>query len=805
MAFKVDRKRRYLLFLILFVGGCIAGKQLPDFNTLYGPSSVKNRTLSPKEATSSTNLGNVSYTEDIKPILDSRCIVCHSCYDAPCQLKLDSPEGIDRGATKQVVYDGGRFSAVPPTRLFIDAKNTSEWRQKQFFPVLNERDNTYQAQLNNSVFSLLLSLKRNNPLPQNGRLPEEIRLGLSDSMECPTREEFPSYQADHPLWGMPYALPGLDHRQENLLSLWLLEGAKVPAATGLSKEAAGSVSTWETFLNGSTKKQQLVARYLYEHLFIGHLRFDGHPANEFYRLVRSKTPPGVAIDEIPTLRPYDDPGSEFYYRLRPIKSTIVDKNHFVYELSDQKMDRFRELFLEPDYPVDKLPGYKPERASNPFKTFSSIPSRSRYKFLLDDAQYFVAGFIKGPVCRGQIALNVIRDQFWVAFFNPDLEYLDELDHFLAEHSEYLSLPSADDDLGLFGWEAYSSLAMDYMKESQETIDQVVPKNVGPDLDFIWDGDGRNQNATLTVFRHHDSATVVKGLIGKTPLTAWVVSYSVLERIHYLLVAGFNVYGSVAHQFATRNYMDFLRMEAENDFLRFLPRDQRKPIWRKWHRGITGHIAGFLNDPLYGLDRPTAIEFKTNQPKKEFFEQLQTKLGNATVGKDSLNRCNQTRCSRTGISKTRQRIEEQLQKLSQLNGQEITALPEVSFLRITPEIKTSEAFAYTLIRNKMLMNVSVLLVENLRRIESEDTVTVVPGFIGSYPNFFFVIEEKRLPEFIDTLKNAKSADTSDYLYTTFGVRRNTPRIWELSDWFNQVYKKEKPIESGWFDLNRYQNL
>ncbi len=57
--------------------------------------------------------------------------------------------------------------------------------------------------------------------------------------------------------------------------------------------------------------------------------------------------------------------------------------------------------------------------------------------------------------------------------------------------------------------------------------------------LLWDGDGKNANAALTVFRHFDSATVVKGFVGRPPKTAWVVGYPLLERIHYLLVAGFD--------------------------------------------------------------------------------------------------------------------------------------------------------------------------------------------------------------------------------------------------------------------------
>lgn len=43
----------------------------------------------------------IDYLTEVKPLLDKRCVVCHSCYNSPCQLKLDSFEGADRGATKK--------------------------------------------------------------------------------------------------------------------------------------------------------------------------------------------------------------------------------------------------------------------------------------------------------------------------------------------------------------------------------------------------------------------------------------------------------------------------------------------------------------------------------------------------------------------------------------------------------------------------------------------------------------------------------------------------------------------------------
>ena len=72
----------------------------------------------------------ISYDEEVRPILESRCVVCHGCYDAPCQLKLTSPEGIHRGANKKKVYNATRLTADEPTRLFVDAMTTQEWRRK---------------------------------------------------------------------------------------------------------------------------------------------------------------------------------------------------------------------------------------------------------------------------------------------------------------------------------------------------------------------------------------------------------------------------------------------------------------------------------------------------------------------------------------------------------------------------------------------------------------------------------------------------------------------------------------------------
>ncbi|SDX65295.1 hypothetical protein SAMN05216333_1801, partial [Nitrosomonas oligotropha] len=53
----------------------------------------------------------VSYIQEIRPIIESKCLSCHSCFDAPCQLKLESSEGLLRGAFRESIYVGARKEA----------------------------------------------------------------------------------------------------------------------------------------------------------------------------------------------------------------------------------------------------------------------------------------------------------------------------------------------------------------------------------------------------------------------------------------------------------------------------------------------------------------------------------------------------------------------------------------------------------------------------------------------------------------------------------------------------------------------
>jgi hypothetical protein len=325
----------------------------------------------------------------------------------------------------------------------------------------------------------------------------------------------------------------------------------------------------------------------------------------------------------------------------------VAKDHNVYAWSPARYERYRELFIEPDYSVESLPGYDQASTANPFKVFEAIPPISRYRFLLDDAKFFIEGFIKGPVCRGQVALNVIEDQFWVFFLRPHPDMMTLQPDFIEKSVNYLNLPAERGDNSLrplATWLDYLERQRHYLGTKNLFLEGYF-NSAGSVLDIrravglIWNGADENPNAALTVFRHYDSASVNYGLVGDYPETAWVIDYPIFERIHYLLVAGFNVYGNLTHQLVTRLYMDFLRMEAENQFLLSLPVARREQIRDSWYQGMHENVWRHFKqsqDVSMGLD--TVKGYSSDDPKLELFGLLQQHLGPRIACSDPINRC-----------------------------------------------------------------------------------------------------------------------------------------------------------------------
>jgi len=776
-------KQLIALIMAVFFAGC-AVKALPP--VVFNPP---NRTI--------------DYQKEVKPVLDKRCVVCHSCYNSPCQLKMDSFEGLDRGASKKAIYNAFRLRTMDPTRLFTDAQTTEEWRKKEFFSVTNS---SASANLNDSILMQLIYHKVKNPKSSGDYRPE------TDDLTCSENgKEVAGYLEKHPNRGMPYGFPALKQEEFDLIAGWLVQGAKGPdpamqqALVSPKPVDDVAIKQWEDFFNQPDAKHGMTARYLYEHLFLAHIKF-GTSTNEFYELVRSKSAPGKPIELIATVRPYDDPEVErIYYRFRKIHSTIVYKTHMVFELDDARMKRFDELFIQPEWlRKPYMVGYAHDLLSNPFIVFEQIPTRSRYQFLLDHSQYILMTFIHGPVCKGQIALNVIDDKFWVMFMDPNHDLSVRYPGFLKLHYDSLLMPienGSDPDLFSVLTNKHRKAEIEFYKVRQDYYASHNFNGLG--YDSIWKGNSPSDAPILTIYRHFDSASVHKGVLGNVPKTMWVFDYPLFERIYYSLVAGFDVYGTAAHQLAIRLYMDGLRIEGESYFMNYMPQAQRNEIMQSWNIGMELKKLNYYQPAM-----PSGITFSTTDPKREFVENIVNKqiLPETKIAFDKIN-YRPAGLPYPSVPTKYQTEADYLQAFRAISkpGTPFFSLindQDANLIYVRVRRDTKKDIVFTIVVNRWHDNVAFLLSEEKRMNNTKDSADFVRGFVGAYPNYFFDMHTKDVPDFIDLLANFTRTKKDFNRLAKYGVNRADDKIWDMYDWFQQRFLEDDPVHGGLFDLNRY---
>ena len=737
----------------------------------------------------------ISYTRDVQPIFTEKCVACHACNDAACQLNLGSAEGAARGATKLPVYNGERSQAQMPTRLFYDAFGKAAWQDKGFTSVLDTQSS--QA----GLMARMLELGHSAPLQPNAKLPEEIVLGLNRENMCPQPGEFAAYASTHPKEGMPLAVTGLSDSQYQTLQGWLASGAPLDQqALAPTAEEAGQIIQWESLLNAPGARESLVARWLYEHLFLAHVYFKGGEPGHFFQWVRSRTPPGQPIDLIATRRPNDDPGTRVYYRLWPVQGVIVHKTHITYPLSAAKLARIKTLFYNGNWQVTALPGYGPARRENPFQTFEAIPAAARYQFMLDNAEYFVRTFIRGPVCRGQIATDVIRDNFWALFQAPEHDLYITDPNYRGHATPLLAMPGQNDDVGsvLSLWHAYRDKRNEYEALRRGAYTDAP----APSWSSLWAG---NDNALLSIFRHFDSASVTKGLIGEVPQTLWLFDFPLLERTYYQLAVNFDVFGNVSHQAQTRLYFDLIRNGAEQNFLRLMPANSRDAYLDDWYQN-SGKVKMWLDYESIDNDKASALKLDARDPKRDFAQQLLARYGELNANPDPINRCENAYCSRPNIDPALQHAEQALSRLVSRPAaglKVIDQLPEATMLRI--ETRDGTRAVYSLLRNRAHSNVAFLLGESMRYQPGLDTLTLYPGVLSSYPNFMFNIPAEQVPAFVEQMENARDRYRFEQIVERWGVRRSHPQFWQYFHDLSRYIQETDPVEEGVLDMNRYGNL
>lgn len=396
---------------------------------------------------------------------------------------------------------------------------------------------------------------------------------------------------------------------------------------------------------------------------------------------------------------------------------------------------------------------------------------------------------------------MIRDNFWALFQEPAFDRYITDAKYRGEATPLLAMPGQIDDVGsvLSLWHAYRDKRNEYEKLRRDAYADMP----APGWSTLWAG---NDNALLSIFRHFDSASVSKGLIGDVPLTVWLFDYPLFERTYYQLAVNFDVFGNVSHQLQTRLYFDLIRNGAEVNFLRLMPADQRKAILGDWYQN-SGKVKMWMDYEDIDTDTPSGIQLDPRNPKRDFGLKLLQRTGSLNATPDPINRCQGAFCSRPQMSEEFRNAEQSLSRLVSRPAaglKVINQLPEATMLRI--EGQGGQRQVYSLLRNRAHSNVAFLLGEAYRYQPGLDTLTLAPGVLSSYPNFIFNIPTKDVAEFVEDMEYAKDDPAKfERIVMRWGVRRSHPEFWRYFHDLNSFIKETQPVEAGVLDMNRYENL
>jgi len=117
------------------------------------------------------------------------------------------------------------------------------------------------------------------------------------------------------------------------------------------------------------------------------------------------------------------------------------------------------------------------------------------------------------------------------------------------------------------------------------------------------------------------------------------------------------------------------------------------------------------------------------------------------------------------------------RLGNLEGRRVSFMPQLAWL-IVDESGSERHF--TVLHNNAHSNISRLFDEEQRRLPDEDTLTVLEGLVGAYPNVFYRVTAGELPAFVEGVERLASAADYARLAARFGVSASDPEFWKVSD-------------------------
>lgn len=93
---------------------------------------------------------------------------------------------------------------------------------------------------------------------------------------------------------------------------------------------------------------------------------------------------------------------------------------------------------------------------------------------------------------------------------------------------------------------------------------------------------------------------------------------------------------------------------------------------------------------------------------------------------------------------------------------------------------------------------------LCRLSLEDSLTLLNGVVGAYPNALFAVDAEKLPIFVAQAMAMKTPTDLTALFDRFAVRRTDPRFWQISDRIHDHWQASNPVAYGVLDYSRLDN-
>lgn len=137
----------------------------------------------------------------------------------------------------------------------------------------------------------------------------------------------------------------------------------------------------------------------------------------------------------------------------------------------------------------------------------------------------------------------------------------------------------------------------------------------------------------------------------------------------------------------------------------------------------------------------------------------------------------------------------------MRGASLSWLREAVALRVDDPPRAAQYFGFR--RKTGHASVSHLVREK-GELPGENTPTVVPGFIGAYPNALSRVRRTELAALGSAIAGLRSEADSRGLADRFAIRHTRAAFWPASDAMTDAYARRAPLEAALFDDNRLEN-